>query len=35
VRELKYVRHVRFAAPLRVLLDGRKGQGAILMPEEG
>jgi hypothetical protein len=34
VRELKYVRHVRFAAPLRVLLDGRKGRGAILMPDE-
>ncbi len=35
VREMTYARHVRFEAPLRVLLDGRKGHGAILMPDEG
>ena len=32
VRELDFVRHVRFAEPLEVRLDGRRGCGAILLP---
>jgi CheY-like chemotaxis protein/glycosyltransferase involved in cell wall biosynthesis len=30
VEELKYVRHVRAERPLRILIDGRKRQGAVL-----
>ena len=31
--DLKYVRHVQFPAALDIRLDGRKGRGAILLPE--
>jgi hypothetical protein len=31
--EDQYIRHVRFSAPFRVLLDGRKNEGVILKPE--
>jgi CheY-like chemotaxis protein len=30
--EDQYIRHVRFSAPFRVLLDGRKNEGVILKP---
>jgi hypothetical protein len=33
VRETAHVRHVRFDAPLRVMIDGRTGYGVILKPE--
>jgi len=33
-RELGYVRHVQLAAPLRVLMDGRRRTGVILKPAE-
>ncbi len=32
VDERRYARHVRFARPLEVRLDGRGGRGAILLP---
>ena len=30
VEETKYVRHVRFGHPLRILMDGKKQEGAVL-----
>ena len=30
VEETKYVRHVRFSKPLRILMDGKKQEGAVL-----
>jgi len=33
-RELGYVCHVQLAAPLRVLMDGRRRTGVILKPAE-
>ncbi len=35
IHDLEHVRHVRFAEPLEILLDGRKGHGAILAPSGG
>lgn len=32
VEETQYVRHVRFEHPLRILMDGKKQEGAVLMP---
>ena len=32
VEETKYVRHVRFEHPLRILMDGKKQEGAVLIP---
>ena len=32
VEETKYVRHVRFEHPLRILMDGKKQEGAVLFP---
>ena len=34
VEETQYVRHVRFARPLRILMDGKKQEGAVLHPQE-
>ena len=34
VEETQYVRHVRFDRPLRILMDGKKQEGAILHPQE-
>ena len=34
VEETKYVRHVRFAHPMRILMDGKKQEGAVLLPKE-
>ena len=34
VEETQYVRHVRFDHPLRILMDGKKQEGAILHPQE-
>jgi hypothetical protein len=33
VNDTGFVRHVRLGQPLRVLVDGRKGQGAVLWPD--
>ena len=34
VEEMQYVRHVRFDRPLRILMDGKKQEGAVLHPQE-
>ena len=34
VEETQYVRHVRFYHPLRILMDGKKQEGAVLHPQE-
>ena len=34
VEETQYVRHVRFDPPLRILMDGKKQEGAVLHPQE-
>ena len=34
VEETQYVRHVRFDRPLRILMDGKKQEGAVLHPHE-
>lgn len=33
IEETKYVRHVRFWKPLRILMDGQKQEGLIQLPE--
>ena len=33
VEETPYVRHVRFERPLRIMMDGKKQQGVVLLPE--
>ena len=33
VEETRFVRHVRFDKPLRVMMDGMKQEGAVLLPE--
>lgn len=32
VEETEYVRHVRFEKPLKIMMDGKKQEGAILVP---
>ena len=34
VEETPYVRHVRFVHPMRILMDGKKQEGAVLIPKE-
>ena len=34
IEETQYVRHVRFDHPLRILMDGKKQEGAVLHPQE-
>ena len=34
VEETQYVRHIRFDRPLRILMDGKKQEGAVLHPQE-
>ena len=34
VEETQYVRHVRFDHPLRILMDGKKQEGAVLHPQQ-
>ena len=34
VEETQYVRHVRFEHPLRILMDGKKQEGAVLLPKK-
>ena len=33
VEETQYVRHIRFDRPLRILMDGKKQEGAVLLPD--
>jgi CheY-like chemotaxis protein len=33
VEETKYVRHVRFDKPLNIKMDGMKGEGVVLLPD--
>ena len=33
VEETRFVRHVRFDKPLRIMMDGKKQEGLVLMPE--
>ena len=32
VNETQHVRHVRFSAPLKVMMDGKKQEGVVLLP---
>ena len=34
VEETEYVRHVRFERPLKIMMDGKKQQGVVLLPLE-
>ena len=34
VEETRYVRHVRFPSPLKVMMDGKKQTGVVLLPPE-
>lgn len=34
VDETKYVRHVRFSRPLKIMMDGMKQEGVVLLPEK-
>jgi len=34
VEETQYVRHVRFDRPLKIMMDGKKQHGVVLLPEE-
>ena len=34
VEETQYVRHVRFERPLRIMMDGKKQQGVVLLPSQ-
>jgi hypothetical protein len=33
VEETQYVRHVRFERPLKIMMDGKKQNGVVLLPE--
>jgi hypothetical protein len=32
VEETQYVRHVRFERPLKIMMDGKKQHGVVLLP---
>ena len=34
VEETKYVRHVRFSRPLKIMMDGMKQEGVVILPED-
>ena len=34
IEETQYVRHVRFDHPMKVMMDGKKQLGVVLLPEE-
>ena len=34
VEETQFVRHVRFQRPLKIMMDGKKQHGVVLLPEE-
>ena len=33
IEETEYVRHVRFERPLKIMMDGKKQQGVVLLPD--
>ena len=35
VEETEFVRHVRFSHPLKIMMDGMKQEGVVLLPENG
>ena len=35
VEETEFVRHVRFQHPLKVMMDGKKQEGVVILPAEG
>lgn len=35
VDETQYVRHVRFSSPLKIMMDGMKQEGVVLLPPDG
>ena len=34
VTETTYVRHVRFDRPLKIMMDGKKQKGVVVMPDQ-
>ena len=34
VEETEHVRHVRFNSPLRIMMDGKKQEGAVVLPQD-
>jgi hypothetical protein len=34
IEETEHVRHVRFKNPLKIMMDGKKQHGVVLLPEE-
>jgi len=34
VEETKYVRHVRFSSPMKIMMDGKKQTGVVLLPRD-
>ena len=34
INETQYVRHVRFEKPLKIMMDGKKQKGVIMLPED-
>ena len=34
IQETEYVRHVRFDRPLRVMMDGKKQEGVVILPQD-
>ena len=34
VEETKWVRHVRFPKPLKIMMDGKKQEGVVVCPQE-
>lgn len=33
IEETEFVRHVRFSRPLKIMMDGMKQEGVVLLPE--
>ena len=33
VTETEHIRHVRFDRPLKIMMDGKKQQGVVILPE--
>jgi hypothetical protein len=33
VEETEYVRHVRFEHPLKIMMDGKKQHGVVILPD--
>ena len=35
IEETEYVRHVRFERPMKIMMDGKKQTGVVLLPTDG